>query len=76
MRGLTVIEQSLMQSLIDSAPAFEHDAGVPYSDTDCIVFERLRMLGRIESFTCAACGCVHPRLTSAGLEALRLDRYK
>lgn len=73
MRGLTDTERLLMQSIDETTIVGRHDAGTLYSLAECIVFERLRLLGRIEPYTCDMCGCAHPRLTPAGREALRLD---
>jgi hypothetical protein len=74
MRGLTPTERVLMESIDEGAIVSAHTAGTMYSTAECIVFERLRMLGRIEPYTCEYCGCSHPRLTAAGKEALRLNR--
>ena len=83
MRGLHLDEESLLLAISISPPctAGQPRRGGPLTDEQVAVMFRLRGQGRLETYLCESCSYItqvaimrvmHPRITAAGREALKL----
>ena len=73
MRGLKPLERTMLDEIIAAGTCVGEAPGRPYSDAELKAVDDLVHQGRAVLNRCT-CGKSHMALTSAGLEARRLDK--